>query len=120
MKHHSIQRVAMGVLLLSATVLLAGCPVDAPQLEPTVVPAGMYWVEYEAGALAVYELPQYRGEAGVWHTLVTAQPEWYTGPALYEVRADGSWTRLTSGDGQTLDDVLQTYDAPPRAESSSL
>ena len=88
---------------------MPGTPPDLP-----ADAAGTYWVEYQAGQLAVFELPRYRGDVGVWHQLAMDQPDWYTGPALYDVNSDGSWSRLATSDALTLDDVLQTYDPPPQ------
>jgi hypothetical protein len=107
-----------GVLAVALPLaLLAGCPnVDAP-LGLGADLAGTYWVEYQAGQLAVFELPLYRGDEGVWNRLTIAQPNWYTGPALYQVNADGSWSRVMAYETLTLDDVLQTYDPLPRVES---
>ena len=109
-------------------VLVAGCPVnpdvvDSGAGQSSTVPyrtslAGDYWAEYADGTLAIFELPRYRGAAGAWLTAATPQPEWYTGPALYEVKEDGTWTRLTSDANLTLDDIIQLYDPPPAVEDS--
>jgi hypothetical protein len=115
-KHLGIQGFTLLAIAASPLLLTAGCPVDATPAVLSEAPAGTYWVEYQAGSLAVYELPVYRGEAGIWRTVKIAAPQWYTGPALYVVREDGSWDRLTTGDTLTLDDVLQTYDPAPRAD----
>jgi hypothetical protein len=114
-KHLGTQRFALLAISVFPLILTAGCPVDATVATLPSVDAGTYWVEYQDGALAVFELPTYRGESGVWYTLEIAEPAWYTGPALYEVREDGSWVPLTTGGAMTLDDVLQTYDPAPRA-----
>lgn len=107
------------LLVLMPGVLIAGCPFDAAGLIGGDTIAGTYWVEYRDGELAAFALPTYRGEAGTWHTLTTARPAWYTGPALYEVNADGSWERLTDDPNLTLDDVLQLHDPPPAPPADS-
>ncbi len=111
-----VSRVLVAVLPL---VLMAGCP-DAPgilNLSPSL--AGTYWVEYQDGTLVTYELPADRGAEGTWLSAAMAMPEWYTGPALYEVSADGTWLRLEDGADLTLDEVMQLYDPRPAAPDAS-
>lgn len=103
------------LLCISPLIAVAGCPLDLTSGQVAATLAGTYWVEFDDGALQAYVLPQYRGEDGRWLTLDTAAPDWYSGPALYELHEDTTWTRLTEGD-LTLDEVLQTYDPPPRPE----
>lgn len=112
MKHPLPSRL-LGLMILPL-LLVAGCPVDLTQLPADQMLAGTYWVEYRDGQLMAFELPEFRGETGTWHSLPAAQPDWYTGPALYDVNADGTWIRLGDAGELTLDDVLQTYDPPPR------
>ena len=114
-----IARLAGSLALVWPLASLAGCPVSNTSLDLGADLVGTYWVEYQAGQLAVFELPPYRGDEGVWNRLTIGQPDWYTGPALYEVNADGSWSRLTTDETLTLDDVLQTYDPPPRPSPAS-
>ncbi len=101
------------LILFIPTLLIAGCPVDSTLIDTPAALAGTYWVEYADQTLSVFELPEYRGEEGVWHTFEIAVPDWYTGPALYEVNDDGSWQRLTDDPDLTLDEVLMLYDPPP-------
>ncbi|MCK4341708.1 MAG: hypothetical protein KAY37_08305 [Phycisphaerae bacterium] len=117
MKHSGIHRLVRLTLPVLLVVLVAGCPVDPTQWPPAETYVGTYWVEYSDGELAAFELPAYRGEEGTWLTLATDLPTWYTGPALYEVSADGSWIRLTDDEDLTLDEVIQLHDPlPPVAE----
>ena len=102
-----------GLLCICPLFAIAGCPFDVTSGRLPATLAGTYWVEYGDGALQAFVLPEYRGEEGRWLTLDTATTGWYSGPALYELHDDATWTRLTEGD-LTLDDVLQTYDPPPR------
>jgi len=118
MKHTTRTALLRTCLIVTPLALLAGCPLDASVLEPLPDVAGTYWVEYGDGELAVFELPEYRGEEGTWHLLATEQPSWYTGPALYEVGEDGSWVRLTTDPGLTLDDIIQLYDPAPRVDEA--
>ncbi len=114
MKRHSIYMLIRLVMSGCSLLAVAGCPVDSTQLPAVDSVAGTYWVEYQDGQLSAYELPQYRGEPGTWRTLAVDRPDWYTGPALYEVNQNGSWLRLTVDDNLTLDDVMQLHDPPPR------
>ncbi|MFH1745433.1 MAG: hypothetical protein ABIG44_00145 [Planctomycetota bacterium] len=113
MKHSRTIRIiwVMGALLLGAS--LGGCPVDLNTLEPPPAAAGQYWIEYTDGELALYRLPDQRGEEGVWYVIETESPEWFTGPAVYELDTEGLWTRLTEDENLTLDEVIQLYDTAP-------
>lgn len=112
MRRNLTLRLAQLVLLVGPLFAVAGCPIDATDGAVAASLAGTYWVEYRAGALEAYVLPEFRDDEGLWLTLDTEVPDWYTGPALYELSDDGTWARLTDGD-LTLDDVLQVYDPPP-------
>jgi hypothetical protein len=79
------------------------------------VGAGTYWVEYGKGQLAIYVLPEARGEPGEWRLVSRPKPEWYTGPALYQALEDGGWERRIDGNELTLDEVLQLHDPAPPA-----
>lgn len=114
-----IARLAGSMALVLPLALLAGCPITDTPLDLGADLAGTYWVEYDGGQLAVFELPAYRGDEGVWTRLTIAQPNWYTGPALYQVNADGSWMRVMAYEALTLDDVLLTYDPPPQPASAT-
>ena len=98
---------------VACTLGVGGCPIDPAAFEPPPAAAGLYWVEHAAGELALYRLPEYRGDPGQWLVIETDPPEWYTGPAVYGLAEDGTWTRQTEDDDLTLDDVLQLYDFPP-------
>jgi hypothetical protein len=114
-----IARIAGSLAVVLPLALLAGCPVSSTPVDLGADVAGTYWVEYQAGQLAVFELPAYRGDEGVWTRLTIGQPDWYTGAALYQVNADSSWSRVMAYKTLTLDDVLQTYDPPPQPESAA-
>lgn len=114
MKHRLINHLVSVSLLVVPVILVAGCPLDNMDFPLTESLEGWYWVEYHDGLLSAYELPEYRGEDGRWITLETTEPVGFTGPGLYEVDADGNWTMLVSGENETLDDFLQTYDPQPR------
>ncbi len=104
----------IGFVLCTLTLaLLGGCPTDSVPSDVLDELAGTYWVEYADGQLVVFALPECRGEAGTWSRLSTPEPEWYTGPALYEVGSDGTWMRLTTDTTLTLDDIMLTYDPAP-------
>lgn len=113
MKQFGYQHLALLTIAVFPLILMGGCPIDPTLGGVLPAEAGTYWVEYSDSALVVYELPATRDEVGAWHTFEMAQPDWYTGPALYEVHEDGSWDRLTTDETLTLDDVLQTYDPAP-------
>lgn len=113
-KHADLQRLALLALVAFPLLLTAGCPVDATSATWSEAPAGTYWVEQRDGDLAVYQFPTSRDDTGVWRRVEITQPEWYTGPALYVVSENGTWTRSTTADTLTLDDVLLTYDPAPR------
>ncbi len=122
-----LRPLSLAARVLSAAfplVIVAGCPVDSTSLQLGETAGGdsglkaasdgrEYWVEYADGTLAMFELPQYRGQEGSWQRVARSEPAWYTGPALYAVDADGAWTRLTDDSNLTLDDVIQLYDPPP-------
>jgi len=109
------------LVCVTVTCLLAGCPTPTVQLPAYETWDGLYWVEYLDGTLSVFELPAYRGDEGRWLTFDTNLPAWYTGPALYEAQAGGTWLRLTEGNDLTLDDVLMLHDpAPPPPASGKV
>jgi len=62
-------------------------------------------------------LPEYRDEAGTLYTYDITQPDWYAGPAVYEVDEDGVWTVVI--EDVTIDEILTTWDFPPRPEESA-
>ena len=114
MKRPDNRLLALSAISMLALASLGGCPVDNAGTGLQPVEAGTYWVEYQDDSLMAFELPAYRGESGMWRTLETTHPEWFSGPALYELRADGAWDRVTKDNSESLDDVLQTYDPGPR------
>lgn len=117
---HSWSLATSGLLgWVACTLMVGGCPIDPAAIDPgTFAPppaaAGVYWVEHEQGQLAFYRLPEYRGDPGAWYVLEAPPPVWFTDPAVYELTAEGTWTRVTEGD-LTLDEVLQLWDVGPAA-----
>ncbi|MGD8452483.1 MAG: hypothetical protein PVJ57_11740 [Phycisphaerae bacterium] len=107
-------------LLGCLTLALGGCPLDPMAISPETfepLPAipGLYWAEHTDGELAIYRLPEYREDPGSWTTHEIDPPDWYTGPAVYELDDVGDWTRVTEGDDLTLDEIMQLYDFAPAA-----
>jgi hypothetical protein len=109
----TLQRLARLALSVCPVALVAGCPIDAAQFDGPGVPAGMYWVEHDDGELVLFELPAERSAEGTWFTFETDPPEWYAGPALYELHDDGTWSRLSGDQTLTLDEIIQLYDPRP-------
>ncbi len=105
----------LSALSVAALALVAGCPLQPQQLEAAGVTAGTYAVEYADGQLMVYDLPEYRDEEGMLYTYDISQPDWYTGPAVYEVDDNGAWTPIV--ENVTIDEILTTWDFPPRPEA---
>ena len=126
MKRSSLAIPVAALCCLSCLCAVGGCPLDLQGIDPASFQpapelAGVYWIEHTDAELAIYRLPEYRGDPGEWLTIKIEPPAEYTGPALYEIDTDGSWTRLTDGDDLTLDEVLQLWDPgplPPSAEES--
>lgn len=119
MKHMTTHIVSVVALTLPI-LLVAGCPMDMAQLDASPVLAdmypdlaGQYWVEYADGELAIFRLPQVRGDDGDWLEIAADMPTWYTGPALYEVDDTGMWQRVTQDDSITLDEIIQLHDPVP-------
>jgi hypothetical protein len=116
MRFASLSHVVPLAFLALPLLLVAGCPMDAAQFSGTPpLTSGTYWVEYANGQLTAYELPEQRTDAGKWYAMPTDVPQWYTGPALYSVNPDGTWTRITTDPNLTLDDILVVYDPKPPA-----
>jgi len=99
-----------------AVVLMAGCPGDLLGIDRLADLAGTYWVEYESGQLRLFELPEHRGEAGLWYNLPADPPEWFVGPGLYEIEPGGTGTPLLTDPSLTLDEVMQVYDPRPEVD----
>jgi hypothetical protein len=71
---------------------------------------GDYWVEARAEELAALALP-HTPDAADWQTAgARSATRWFAGPGLYRVDAAGTWSTVSVVVGQSLDDVLQTYD----------
>jgi hypothetical protein len=115
---HRIGKLAFLLIPLVAC-LPAGCPspTAATPWNGDELASGLYWVEDTADGLFCYELPKYAGAAQgrIEVPAEASAPGWYAGPAVYEHADDGTWT-LTGGAGQTLDDVIQTWDPLPNPE----
>lgn len=117
---HMTTRIISSIALMFPVLLVAGCPMDMAQLDATpglasAYPdlAGLYWVEYADDELAIFRLPAVRGDDGDWLEIAADMPDWYTGPALYEVDAGGAWERITHDDSITLDEIIQLHDPVP-------
>lgn len=116
MKLRQFSRVAgLATLSAAALLLVAGCPLQPEQLEAAGVTAGSYAVEYDGAQLIVYSLPETRDEEGLWYTFDVPQPDWYTGPAVYEVNENGEWTAVI--ENVTIDEVITTWDVVPAVEA---
>ena len=103
---------------VTSLVGLGGCPVDLASIDTQNVQlppeaAGTYWVEHIDGDLEIYRMPEDNEDPGTWYTIEMDPPDWYTVPALYSLDEGGVWQQESEGDGQTLDDWLQLWDAAP-------
>jgi len=118
----------MGSLAGFLALLPGGCPVEiaAPPTEPPALAPGLYWVTRHQGQLYCFDLPKQRGQPGRWLTLPSgADPAWFVGEGLYELRSDLTWTIIQAAAGYggaadgdatdilTLDDILALHDPPP-------
>ncbi len=129
----------MGSLAGFLALLPGGCPVEiaAPSGEPLALAPGRYWITQHQGQLYYFDLPEQRGQPGRRLTLPAgaglppqaalpgADPAWFVGEGLYELRPDLTWTVIqaaaSSDDAAdadateilTLDAILQLHDPPP-------
>lgn len=113
MKHCTPQRIARLLVVTVPLALVAGCPLPAFQYSPLDDLQGTYWIEYVKDEVVVYELPEFRGEDALWYALKTSTPEWYSSPGLYETSGGGVWTRVTTDETLTWDEILQLHDPAP-------
>ncbi len=109
MKLRSLEKNALVTLVGLLVLTIAGCPTETALVAPSTWVPGYYWVEYAEGELVVTELPRLNTEAAKTFTVAMAEPDWYEGPALYEVADDGTWTIIARG-YEEYDEFLNLYD----------
>ncbi len=101
--------------LLVLPLLPGGCPLS-PTDEAEALAPGVYWVEEDGGATNFYALPDRRLESATLVRTEPDAPEWFDGPASYELDEAGAWTRISTEADQTLDELLQLLDLLPTAD----
>ena len=70
----------MAVLVTGGAGYIGGVTAESLTLE-----TGVYWVEWSAGELVLYRMPEYRGDSEEWIVAEGDPPAWYVEPALYKL-----------------------------------
>lgn len=100
---------AMWVGVAWGTLLAGGCPATFEVLSVGDPLPGQYYVQEQSGVLSAYRLPDVRGEA-VSRYQVAGSASWFIGSGLYELDESGGWSRVSSDEELTLDEVLMLHD----------